>query len=371
MTGLILEPLLKRPAFTVVVCRCAIALLLFTPSWCHAQRKLVPVPAPQAANFATPYAASFRVRDSSDGSAGSGVGIAPDLVVTNSHVVGHKKGGRFVVWHSLSGGRWEGTCIGGNKASDLALIRVEGSVPYVPLSADDPKAGDACQVYGYGRGGAIRHGQGSLVRVYSNAATGVGVATLSIRTEPGDSGSGVFTPRGELFAVNWGGEAGEGMAYATPVSHLQTLLLRICPDGRCPSLPTAPIGPPGRPGLEPMRPVEEPPPATPAPVPSEPIAGAAGQDGKDGADGKDGRGIQAIAVVDGNLVATFTDGEQQVIEGWVDQLAQELPPIYPQWIDNEGNVLDSLKGGVRLGQTMPLRIEAKVIDAKKPNTSER
>jgi len=33
-----------------------------------------------------------------------------------------------------------------------------------------------------------------------------------------------------------------------------------------------------------------------------------------------------------------------------------LPPIYPMWLDDKGNVIDEIKGGVRLGQTLPLRV---------------
>lgn len=70
-------------------------------------------------------------------------------------------------------------------------------------------------------------------------------------------------------------------------------------------------------------------------------AGPAGRDGEDGRDGKDADPID------------------------YDKLAQEvikrLPPIYPQWIDDEGRVIDELPGGVRLGQTLPLRINKEVL----------
>lgn len=348
---------------------CLIVVFVCTSAVCRAERKLVPVPVAEVANYATPYAASFRVRDTGDGSAGSAVGIGPHLVVTNSHVVGHEKGGHFVVWHSIESGRWKGTCIGGNRASDVALIQIDGTVPYVPLAAADPRQGDACQVYGYGRQGKIRHADGKLLRVYQNDATGVDVANLSIMTEPGDSGSGVFTSGGALFAINWGGDDPEaGMAYATPVSYVRQLIQRVCPDGRCASAsPSRPA--PSRPGLQPMRPIDQPP-QKPAPVP-DPIAGDPGEpgqdgkDGADGADGKDGRGIVAIAIAEGDLVVEFTDGTNQTIENWVDSVAKKLPPIYPQWIDEDGNVIDELRGGVRLGQTMPLRLEVRQMDALK------
>lgn len=44
----------------------------------------------------------------------------------------------------------------------------------------------------------------------------------------------------------------------------------------------------------------------------------------------------------------------------IDELAAKLPPIYPMWIDEQGSVIDSIPGGVRLGETMPLRIKMDV-----------
>ena len=74
----------------------------------------------------------------------------------------------------------------------------------------------------------------------------------------------------------------------------------------------------------------------------EPFRGIPGQDGVDGK-----------SIVLGDL----TDEEIRL-------LAKRLPPIYPQWIDNEGKTIDEIPGGVRLGQTMPLRLEAVLKNAR-------
>ena len=39
-------------------------------------------------------------------------------------------------------------------------------------------------------------------------------------------------------------------------------------------------------------------------------------------------------------------------------VAARLPPIYPQWIDSTGKVIDEVPAGVKLGQTLPLRLDA-------------
>lgn len=62
--------------------------------------------------------------------------------------------------------------------------------------------------------------------------------------------------------------------------------------------------------------------------------------------------------VEEDLGEICCDEPLQLTERFLTQVISRLPPIYPQWIDNDGNVIDSIPGGVRLGQTMPLRINA-------------
>jgi len=49
-------------------------------------------------------------------------------------------------------------------------------------------------------------------------------------------------------------------------------------------------------------------------------------------------------------------------------IISRIPPIYPQWINNEGKVIDSIPGGVKPGQTMPLRLEVLIEEGKKQAT---
>ena len=88
--------------------------------------------------------------------------------------------------------------------------------------------------------------------------------------------------------------------------------------------------------------------------------GPPGKDGKDGKDGLPGEitdeqleqlVIQVVSQIQQQLVDQLTDEQ-------IKQLANRLPPIYPQWIDQNGEVIDEVKAGVKLGQTMPLRIRA-------------
>lgn len=47
-----------------------------------------------------------------------------------------------------------------------------------------------------------------------------------------------------------------------------------------------------------------------------------------------------------------------------EEVLPRLPPIYPQWVDENGDLIDSISGGVRLGQTLPLRLELILRDLK-------
>ena len=69
--------------------------------------------------------------------------------------------------------------------------------------------------------------------------------------------------------------------------------------------------------------------------------------------------IVLLKGTDGTNGLPGTDGTADNID--IDKLVKKLPPFYPQWVDEENNVIDSMPNGVRLGEKMPLRI---TIDVK-------
>lgn len=119
-----------------------------------------------------------------------------------------------------------------------------------------------------------------------------------------------------------------------------------CVDGRCqPGSPSDPIYPPAvvapppeaqreyvtREDLEELKRLIESISLKPGPQGAPGRDGGQGPPGPAGKDGRDGKG----ASVDYDLLT------REVVE--------RLPPIYPMWIDKEGQVLDEIPGGVRLG----------------------
>lgn len=97
--------------------------------------------------------------------------------------------------------------------------------------------------------------------------------------------------------------------------------------------------------------------------------------GKDGLQGPPGESITGPAGGTGPEGPPPTDEQMQAaVEAWITSHPSEvaamitphLPPFFPQWIDKQGRIVDETPGGVRLGYTLPLRIEGffKSADAK-------
>ncbi len=79
-----------------------------------------------------------------------------------------------------------------------------------------------------------------------------------------------------------------------------------------------------------------------------------------GTPGKDGVGIQG---------PPGANGQNAVVD--IAAIVDQLPPIYPRWINKAGDVIDEIPDGVRLGQTMPLRIEVVIKEVENARTKSR
>lgn len=126
---------------------------------------------------------------------GSGVVVAPGLVVTNAHVA---TGGFGTTVHA-AGGVWAVTQIRADAALDLCLLTVPGLVAPAALPAPEPEApGQPVMAVGFPGGqpgvtqghlrGIWHHGEGRLLQ--SDAPT-----------HPGSSGGGLFDGQGRLLGL--------------------------------------------------------------------------------------------------------------------------------------------------------------------------
>ena len=161
-------------------------------------------------------------------SAGSGaiLDAAEGIVVTNNHVV---EGGRKFTVDLTDGRLFDAVLVGADKATDLAVLRIESAAPDLGLSqievanSDSLRTGDLSFAVGYPLGlaqtltmgvisGLGRSGMGDRIEDYIQTDAAV---------NSGNSGGPLLDSRGRLIGVNTsilsgGGGGNDGIAFAVP-----------------------------------------------------------------------------------------------------------------------------------------------------------
>lgn len=263
---------------------------------------------------------------------GSGVAIAPHLIVTNSHVVDHRMRNDVMVT-DYAGETYPATVVALDREADVALCWVaKRRGPWVVIAPRRPIVGATLRLFGWGPRRVLAWGTGQVTSTWRRRS--VEVLECSVSSVPGDSGGGLFDEQGRLSALNWGGDRETHYSASTPIEYVQKIAESWvtealpqdrweeyqCLGGRC-AAPTAgsargvappkwPVSPPTdydspavqSPAQAPPRPTA--PPAAQAPsvdtdqLVSQLVAklatddrfrGPAGPPGKDGRDGKDGK----------------------------------------------------------------------------------
>ena len=158
------------------------------------------------------------------GSAGSGWVAAPELVVTNAHVVADTE--YAAVQPGGVGGGLPAEIALFDERNDVAVLRVEGlDLPALPLAAPNP--GEAVAILGYPQNGPFdaRAGRvGATQSVLSSDVYGRGPVERSVTSirgvvRRGNSGGPVVNSGGEVVATVFAGRLGtEGVAYGVPSS---------------------------------------------------------------------------------------------------------------------------------------------------------
>ena len=170
---------------------------------------------------------------------GTGFIISPDgYIVTNNHVVEGSDGIRIIFF---DGTVTEGTLIGTDVRTDLALIKIEGDIPgFVPLGDSD----------------ALRPGEeviaiGSALGDYNSTVTGGIVSGLGRQLDsldnliqhdapinPGNSGGPLLNMQGEVVGVNTAvirtspnGVSAEGLAFAVPSNTVDKIISQLLNEG--------------------------------------------------------------------------------------------------------------------------------------------
>ncbi|MGI8807374.1 MAG: MarP family serine protease [Acidimicrobiales bacterium] len=161
---------------------------------------------------------------------GSGFTVAPDLVVTNAHVVAGQQRTTVV---RPDGRRLRAQVAVFDPARDLALLQVPG-LGQVPLPLAEGKVGTTAAVFGHPEGqeeleispAAIRQQVNALgPDLYELGVTRRAVYVLAAELAPGDSGAGLIDADGQVVGVAFAISPDDAStAYALATSELRSVL---------------------------------------------------------------------------------------------------------------------------------------------------
>lgn len=160
---------------------------------------------------------------------GTGWVVAPELVVTNAHVVA---GERKTTIDTPSGDRWTARVVNFDPRRDLALLRVRG-LPLAALPRVQGRVGDAGAVYGHPGGGPLRAAPARVADeidangtdIYRTSQTRRDVYVLASSLAPGDSGAPLVDSRGRVIGTAFAIDPGSNTtAYALTLGELAPLL---------------------------------------------------------------------------------------------------------------------------------------------------
>lgn len=163
---------------------------------------------------------------------GTGWVVAPELVVTNAHVVA---GERSTSIDTPSGDRRTGRVVSFDPRRDLALLRVPG-LALAALPRVQGAVGDVGAVYGHPGGGPLRAAPARVAQefdatvtdIYRTSETRRDVYVLAASLAPGDSGAPLVNREGRVigtaFAIDPGNDT---KAYALTMAELAPLLTAV------------------------------------------------------------------------------------------------------------------------------------------------
>jgi S1-C subfamily serine protease len=163
---------------------------------------------------------------------GSGFSVAPDVVVTNAHVVAGQQPGRTEV-RRPDGRRFDATVVAFDPGRDLAVLRVPG-LDQAALGVGEGAVGDTGAVFGHPNGqdqlriapAAVRQRVQAVGRdLYDTRSTRRDVFILAAALQPGDSGAALVNSTGDVIGVAFAiAPDKSGTAYAVTSDELRSVL---------------------------------------------------------------------------------------------------------------------------------------------------
>ncbi len=161
---------------------------------------------------------------------GSGFVAAPNIVVTNAHVVAGEDETKVI---AINGTSYDAQVVHFDAARDLALLRVP-RFNQAPLPVGEPRVGEVGAVFGHPNGqdalaispAAVRRQITAVGRdLYDAQSTRRNVLILAADLRPGDSGGALVNKGGEVIGVAFAiAPDRSGTAYALNTTELNAVL---------------------------------------------------------------------------------------------------------------------------------------------------
>ena len=153
---------------------------------------------------------------------GSGFALAPDVLVTNRHVLA---GANLLEVSTWNGRTFQVSAARVGRLGDLGIAHVEGRLPFVGRFGPPPREGALVTAVGYPGGGPLTLSRGAVVDRVDGAGLGVPgtVVRLTARVRPGNSGGPLLDRRGRVAGIVYAIELKTGFGLAIPVDTLRRL----------------------------------------------------------------------------------------------------------------------------------------------------
>ena len=177
-------------------------------------------------------------RDGMRGGSGSGVVFTPDgYVLTNAHVV---RGARRLRVSRTDGSSQEGSLVGADVATDLAVVRIDGGgLPYAELGTSAAlRVGQLVIAIGnpLGFSSTVSAGVVSALGRTMRAATGrlmENIVQSDVALNPGNSGGPLVDSRARVVGINTAMIVGaQGISFSVPIDTAKAVLGQLMTVGR-------------------------------------------------------------------------------------------------------------------------------------------
>jgi S1-C subfamily serine protease len=154
---------------------------------------------------------------------GSGFAIAPDVLVTNRHVLAGASAVEVSTWNGRSF-RAAFSAVG--VLGDVGVAVINGKLPLVGAFGKAPGAGAPITAVGYPLGGPLTISPGVVVDRVDGGNLGVpgAVVRITAGVRPGNSGGPLLNRKGRVVGIVYAIERSSGLGLAIPVDTFRRLV---------------------------------------------------------------------------------------------------------------------------------------------------